>query len=118
MSLLRLLQPEILLIVVGCACLMLGVSRRPFVRWLAPGLSLVALVVIFASQGMDLYVQSGTDEFRAVRVGAMANFAPRDATHLDEVVTEHILKARRHPQRLRSFYAGAKLPDPVRTQPT
>ena len=53
-----------------------------------------------------------------LKYGAMANFAPRDAAHLDEVVTGHIHRARRQPERLRSFYAGAKLPEPVRTQPS
>src|SRR3954469_19051725 len=74
MSLLKLLQPEILLIAVACVSIMLGVSKAAYVRWLAPGLSLVALVYIFATQGMDLLVYSGIDDFRTVRIGAMANF--------------------------------------------
>src|SRR6476646_7506861 len=74
MSLLRLLQPEILLIAVACVSIMLGVSKGAYVRWLSPGLVLVALVYIFATQGTDLFVSSGSGAFDTVRVGAMANF--------------------------------------------
>src|SRR4051812_41008743 len=74
MSLIKLLQPEILLIAVACVSIMLGVSKAAYVRWLAPGMVLVALVVIFAALGTELLVYSGSDVFKSVRVGAMANF--------------------------------------------
>jgi NADH-quinone oxidoreductase subunit N len=74
MSLLRLIQPEILLIAAACFSLMLGVTKRPFAKWLAPGLALASLVIVFVSQGLNLYVHTGVDEFNTVRVGDMANY--------------------------------------------
>jgi hypothetical protein len=53
-----------------------------------------------------------------LKCGEMANFAPRDAAHLDGVVTDHLVAIRRTPERLRGFYAGAKLPLLDRAQPT
>jgi hypothetical protein len=53
-----------------------------------------------------------------LKYGEMANFAPRDAAHLDGVVTEHLHAIRREPGRMRGFYDGAKLPLLDRAQPT
>jgi transposase len=53
-----------------------------------------------------------------LKYGEMANFAPRDAAHLDGVVTDHLVAIRRKPERIRGFYAGAKLPLLVRAQPS
>ena len=52
-----------------------------------------------------------------LRYGEMANFAPRDAVHLDGVVTGHLESIRRKPERMRGFYAGAKIPLLDRGQP-
>jgi hypothetical protein len=52
------------------------------------------------------------------KYGEMANFAPRDATELDGVVAGHLEAIRRKPDRMRSFYAGAKIPLLGRAQPT
>jgi putative transposase len=53
-----------------------------------------------------------------LKYGEMANFAPRDAAHLDGVVTGHLEAIRRKPGRMKGFYAGAKLPLLDRAQPT
>ena len=52
-----------------------------------------------------------------LKYGEMANFAPRDAAHLDGVVTGHLESIRRKPSRMRGFYAGAKIPLLNRGQP-
>lgn len=52
-----------------------------------------------------------------LKYGEMANFAPRDAAHLDGVVTGHLESIRRKPERMRGFYAGAKIPLLDRGQP-
>lgn len=53
-----------------------------------------------------------------LKYGEMANFAPRDAAHLDAVVTGHLEAIRRQPQRMKGFYDGAKIPLLDRVQPT
>lgn len=53
-----------------------------------------------------------------LKYGEMANFAPRDAAHLDGVVTGHLKAIRRKPGRMKGFYAGAKLRLLDRAQPT
>jgi transposase len=53
-----------------------------------------------------------------LKYGEMANYAPRDATELDGVVTGHLEAIRRKSARLKSFYAGAKIPLLDRAQPT
>ncbi len=50
--------------------------------------------------------------------GEMANFAPRDAAHLDGVMTDHLTPIRQQPGRIRGFYAGAKIPLLDRGRPT
>jgi len=52
-----------------------------------------------------------------LKYGRMANFAARDASHLDSVVTDHLATIRDEPGRMRSFYNGAKLPLLDRAQP-
>ena len=53
-----------------------------------------------------------------LKYGEMANFAPRDADHLDGVVTGHLEAIRRESRRMKGFYAGAKIPLLDRAQPT
>jgi transposase len=53
-----------------------------------------------------------------LKYGEMANFAPKDAAHLDAVVTGHLEAIRRQPQRMKGFYDGAKIPLLDRVQPT
>jgi transposase len=53
-----------------------------------------------------------------LKYGETANYAPRDATELDGVVTGHLEATRRRPERLKGFYAGAKIPLLDRAQPT
>ena len=52
-----------------------------------------------------------------LKYGRMANFAPRDASHLDGVVTDHLATIRGQPERMKSFYRGAKLSVLDRPQP-
>ena len=53
-----------------------------------------------------------------LKYGEMCNFAPRNAADLDVVVTGHLSVIRAKPERMRGFYAGAKLPLLERRQPT
>ena len=57
-ELLSILLPEIILIVVACALLLLGVSVKPAARRLAPALALAALAAVFA---MQMYALVGED---------------------------------------------------------
>ena len=52
-----------------------------------------------------------------LKYGQMCNFAPRNATDLDGVITRHLTKIRTKPEQMRGFYAGAKLPLLDRGQP-
>jgi NADH-quinone oxidoreductase subunit N len=61
-ELLSILLPEIILIVVACALLLLGVSARPAARRLAPALALGALAAVFAVQ---MYALVGDSSVRA-----------------------------------------------------
>jgi putative transposase len=47
-----------------------------------------------------------------LKYGVLPNFAPQDADHADEVVTEHLEAARSDRERLRSFLDAAELPFP------
>jgi hypothetical protein len=53
-----------------------------------------------------------------LKYGEMANFAPKDAAHLDTVVTGHLEAISRQPRRMKGFYDGAKIPLLARAQPT
>lgn len=53
-----------------------------------------------------------------LKYGRLANFAPVDADQLDVVLSDHLASAGADPRRLRSFYAGSKLPFPERVLQT
>lgn len=61
-ELVSILLPEIILIVVACALLLLGVSSKPSARRLAPVLALAALAAVFA---MQMYALVGEPSVRA-----------------------------------------------------
>jgi transposase len=48
-----------------------------------------------------------------IKYGVLSNFAPRDASHAEQVATEHLTAARADRKRLQSFFNASELPSPM-----
>src|SRR3954467_11447727 len=78
MSLLQVIQPELILVIVACALFIVGVIDRPAARRASAAIAVLALVVVFVLQivqtGSETASMVLTDPSGAFRVGAMAQY--------------------------------------------
>ena len=76
LDLAKLLLPELILIVVACALLLLGVSVKPAARRLAPALALAALAAVFALQMWSVTEITSVrqDRWRTVEVTGLSEY--------------------------------------------
>ena len=74
--LVKLIQPELILVAVACVLMLLGTSSKALARRVVPVLALLALVVVFVMMAMATVDPAAavTDEWDTVRVGPMANY--------------------------------------------
>jgi NADH-quinone oxidoreductase subunit N len=75
-ELVSILLPEIILVAVACALLLLGVSSRPAARRLAPALALAALAAVFAVQMYALVDEPSVkfDRWRTVQATGFTDY--------------------------------------------
>jgi NADH-quinone oxidoreductase subunit N len=73
-SLLNPMLPELLLVTVACALFLLGISRKPAIRKLAPAIALAALLVALGIQATRINSSTTPDDWNTVQTSSFVQY--------------------------------------------